>query len=306
MSFDIVWTKEFKLWERPRGYLRLMRARKKYGERLALGNPFSRGGMFRIVEGYQRKLERLKGIHEGRRCFILGNGPSLRKMDLSPLRDEITIGSNGIFKLFPKMRFHTTYLTMEDIAQCEDRRAETGEVRGPIKIFGLHNAYCVTPDENTLFMNVYLHQDGEQRFSEDCSTVVYLGSTITYINLQLAFHLGCDPVYLIGVDFNYGSIEKRMQPGRIVVTEELVQELSESHFDPSYHKVGGRFGVPYVDKQHRAYQKAEEVFRANGRRVFNAGIDSKLEVFEKVSFSDLFDHRKPETTIEADMEAVPA
>ena len=289
MSFDIVWTSAFKWWEKPLGYYRLLKARKNFGTRIRLGNPFTDGHLLCRAPGYQEKLRRLTNIHEGRRCFIMGNGPSLRKMDLSPLKNEITIGSNGIYKLFPRMGFHTTYLTMEDIAQCEDRRSDTKHIKGPIKIFALHNAYCVPPDDTTLFMNVYLHQDGEQKFSEDCSTIVYLGSTITYINLQLAFHLGCNPVYLIGVDFNYGPIEKKLDPGRITVTKEVLKDISQSHFDPQYHRVGSRFGIPHSDKQYRAFLKARSVYEACGRRIINAGVNSRLDVFEKVEFADLFD-----------------
>ncbi len=291
MSFDIVWTKHFKWWEKPLGYYRLLKARKNYGTRIAVSNPFTKGSLFQRVEGYQESLRRLCNIHEGRRCFVIGNGPSLRKMDLSPLRNEITIGSNGIYKLFPQMGFHTTYLTMEDIAQCEDRRHEIGSIKGPIKIFALHNAYCVPPDDSTLFMNIYLRQEGEQKFSEDCSAAVYLGSTISYINLQLAFHLGCDPVYVIGADYNYGRIEKRLKPCKIVITDNILEDLAETHFDPNYHRLGSRFGVPHVDKQYRAFQKAQEVFEKYGRRIYNAGRNSKLDVFEKVDYVSLFDEK---------------
>ena len=32
-----------------------------------------------------KRLMNLKGIHKGKDCFIVGNGPSLKKMDLSRL-----------------------------------------------------------------------------------------------------------------------------------------------------------------------------------------------------------------------------
>ena len=42
----------------------------------------------------RRKLRRLKDKYKGERCFILGNGPSLAKTDLSLLRNEYTFGLN--------------------------------------------------------------------------------------------------------------------------------------------------------------------------------------------------------------------
>ena len=36
----------------------------------------------------------LKNKYQGKRCFILGNGPSLKQQDLTLLKDEITFVSN--------------------------------------------------------------------------------------------------------------------------------------------------------------------------------------------------------------------
>jgi len=42
---------------------------------------------------------RLHLKHKGReRCFVIGNGPSIRDMDLSILADEVTIGANSFYK----------------------------------------------------------------------------------------------------------------------------------------------------------------------------------------------------------------
>src|SRR4051812_26387014 len=41
-----------------------------------------------------RQLLALRGKFAGKRCFIIGNGPSLRQMDLSPLEHEYTFGLN--------------------------------------------------------------------------------------------------------------------------------------------------------------------------------------------------------------------
>jgi hypothetical protein len=57
-----------------------------------------------------RRIAALRDAYRGKRCFIIGNGPSLRQMDLSPLRDEVTFGLNRIYLLFPELGFSTTFL----------------------------------------------------------------------------------------------------------------------------------------------------------------------------------------------------
>ena len=42
--------------------------------------------------------------------MIVGNGPSLAGMDLSPLRDEFTFGLNRSYLMFDRIGFNTTFL----------------------------------------------------------------------------------------------------------------------------------------------------------------------------------------------------
>ena len=58
----------------------------------------------RIIYGRNRRKEKkliksntsYKNIHKGQRCFILGNGPSMKSFDLGILHDEITFTVNQI------------------------------------------------------------------------------------------------------------------------------------------------------------------------------------------------------------------
>jgi hypothetical protein len=58
--------------------------------------PFTPGGAIRSA-----RLAALKDAHRGERCFLIGNGPSLKQTDLSLLKNEFTIGTNRIYLAFP-------------------------------------------------------------------------------------------------------------------------------------------------------------------------------------------------------------
>ena len=47
-------------------------------------------------------MRSLKDSHIGERCFIIGNGPSLKLSDLEALKGEFCFGMNRIYELFPK------------------------------------------------------------------------------------------------------------------------------------------------------------------------------------------------------------
>jgi len=57
-----------------------------------------------------KRLGELKDIHKGKRAFIIGTGPSLKKTDLSKLKNEITFGLNRSYVAFSQWGFSTTYL----------------------------------------------------------------------------------------------------------------------------------------------------------------------------------------------------
>ena len=54
-------------------------------------------------------LLKFSEIHNGQRCFLIANGPSLKKMDISPLKNEIVIGMNRIYLLTNKIDLHLDY-----------------------------------------------------------------------------------------------------------------------------------------------------------------------------------------------------
>jgi len=249
-------------------------------------------------DGYQQKIANLRNKHKGKRCFIIGNGPSLKKMDLTLLKDEITIGCNAIYTHFKKMGYSTTYWIMEDVVQFEKRRKDIKNIEGSIKFAALHNAYNFKADDSTIFFNASpvfslyndMWRDGLiPQFSKDFSSVVYLGGTIAYIMIQLAYFLGCDTIYLIGIDHNYGILPKifplNNEPHRsVTVTEENYDQVQKCHFDKKYYKIGDSIGIPNIRMQELAYNLAKKYIEEEGRKIINAGIDSKLGVFPKVNY----------------------
>jgi len=86
----------------PEGTLKFMR---RYGDSKTLMQCWLSPRYWESV----RRLRLFKNKHKGQRCFIVGNGPSLKEMDLAPLRNEFTFGLNRIYLLFESLGFATTY-----------------------------------------------------------------------------------------------------------------------------------------------------------------------------------------------------
>jgi 6-hydroxymethylpterin diphosphokinase MptE-like protein len=230
----------------------------------------------------RRKLTSLKGKFTGRRCFVMASGPSLLKCDLSLLRNEVTICSNAQYLIWDKMGFVPNFLTVEDRLVAEDRCDDLNSLRQVTKIFPLDLAYCLENSDNTVFVNFVREYKLFPKFSADFDKVVYWGGTVSALNLQLAYYLGCREIYLIGFDHEYKVPEKIDNP---VITSEADDV---NHVHPNYYGKGYRWHDPNLARMEQSYIEARRFFDANGVLIRNATVGGKLEVFERVDYASLF------------------
>jgi len=231
----------------------------------------------RWVESVER-LRRLRDRHAGKRGFIIGNGPSLKTMDLRPLRDEITFGLNRITLMFDRLGFETTYHVVVNplvISQCAE---EIGGLRMPHFVnWRMRDSVEFTP--STMFLES--RRSGALSFSFEPADRIWEGATVTYVAMQLAYHVGLTEVVLIGVDHSFAT---RGAPHSVVVS----QGPDQDHFDPGYFGKGFKWQLPDLATSEAAYRLARHCFEQDKRRIVDATVDGKLQVFPKVDFKSLF------------------
>lgn len=225
----------------------------------------------------RRQLSALKDQNQGQRCFIIGNGPSLKATDLARLREEATFGMNRIYLLFPELGFTTTYFLSVNnlvIEQCAE------EIRSlPIpKFLSWRARPFFTPTSDTVFLHSTYTGP---KFARDARGRLWEGATVTYVALQLAFHMGFKEAILIGVDHSFSTKGK----ANTTVTSE---GDDPNHFDAAYFGKGFRWQLPDLETSERAYRMAREAYEQAGRRVLDATIGGKLAVFPKVDYESLF------------------
>jgi hypothetical protein len=225
-----------------------------------------------------RRIGKLKNIHDGERCFIIGNGPSLSGMDLQPLRDEITFGLNRIYLLFPKINFATTYLVSVNKLVVEQFGNEIQQAESSLKFFSYDNRHWLEFDPNT----IYLYSRDGPRFYTNITKGIWQGATVTYVAIQIAYYLGIKQVILIGVDHSFSS---QGQPHKTVVS----QKMDTNHFDPDYFGKGVRWQLPDLETSEVAYRLAKEQFENDNRQILDATVNGKLSIFPKVNYATLFD-----------------
>lgn len=225
-------------------------------------------------------IEHFKNIHAGEPGWIVGNGPSLNEMELRFLGEKVNFCMNRIYLGEVQFGFTPKYYTVEDNFVAEDNSEEIDTLRYT-KFLPKDLEYCLSDADDVCWINFLRKYDDYPLFSDDASKVTYWGSTVTYLAIQLAFFMGCDPIYLIGVDFDYAVPDYADGPN---ITS---RGSDPNHFHPDYFGLGKRWHHPRLDLVRHFFIEARRFIENRGRRIFNAGIGGKLTVFERVNYLDV-------------------
>jgi hypothetical protein len=223
------------------------------------------------------KLLSYYNIHKGKRGVIVANGPSLKNTDLSLLKDEITIGMNRIYLSAEQNNFTPNYIVVQDIpVQLLQFREDYDDLMLP-KFFNWNARKHFTNKENLTF----IRSDYKPHFSTDLTNGSWGGHSVTNICLQLAYYMGFQEIYMVGKDHNY---EQTGVPGKLIkATGE-----EKNHFTKGYYKKGMGWRIPDYKGEELAYKMAKEAFENDGRKIYDATINGKLNIFPKVVYQDIF------------------
>lgn len=250
---------------------------------------------------YTNKVKKFQKKHCHERCFIIGNGPSLKIEDLEKIQKEISFASNAIYALYSHTNWRPTYYCAGDPIFCKEMMSDKMNLKKIID--GCQAAFTSIISEGILFRDdkdveqlYYLRRVNETsdsnspKFSIDCSEQTYLAGTITYDMLQLAVYMGIQEIYLIGMDCNY-SIERHLNG--TITRNNLANYMPEieSEAQNFYNAVFERHGqhcIADIDLQLAGYQSAKQYGDSHNIKIYNATRGGKLEIFPRINFDSLF------------------
>ena len=226
------------------------------------------------------RLCQYKGLHRGERCFIIGNGPSLRMEDLDVLAKhrEICFGLNLIHMAYHKTGWRPDYLCVSDTLTIKKNMEKI-----------IKNNYCPLfvadsflrfredkrLEERVLpFRKLYPNKKNhfECGFSVDITEGISNANSVAYYALQIAAYMGVEEIYLFGMDNSDWAL----------------------HFDEEYLAESDIFRKNFDEIAEsrmvsQAFRKAEEVSERYGFKIYNATRGGCLEAHERVDFDTLFE-----------------
>jgi hypothetical protein len=237
-------------------------------------------------------LRSFRNKYQGRRCFVIGNGPSLNTHDLDLLKDEISFGVNSLFYKFESDGFKPSFFMVEDSHVINDNIEEINKFHPHIHRFfptTYKSLFSDIKDTSFFQMNRGFYEKLSPnyhipRFSKDFEKRGYCGQSVTMLNLQLAYYMGFTEVYLIGMDFSYNIPESALISGNDIEST----EDDENHFHPDYFGKGKKWHDPQLEQVLANYENCKIQYELDGRKIYNATNGGKLEIFPRKDYNEIF------------------
>ena len=226
----------------------------------------------------KEKLAALKNTHENEVGWLIANGPSLRQMDLAALKNQITIGMNRIYLHKDIMGFIPRYYVCVNELLLEQFHPEIAELSS-VKFINWKKRFFFGLSNDTSF--IAFRNSIKDSFRDDLSQMLDTGGTVTFVALQLAYFLGLSKVIIVGLDHSFADI------GTPNSTQVRNTEEDLNHFHPNYFPKGSKWQLPDLKRSELSYELARAFYENNGRKIIDATIGGKCEVFEKANYIDL-------------------
>ncbi len=248
-----------------------------------------------------KKNKELKDIHKGKRCFIIGSGPSIKEQNLKLLKNEIVIPVNNFyvhhdFQEIMNGDCPKYYLTAPTHSP-QDRETwaqwlteiSTYVPSHTKMIFGI-NKYVDNIEsiirEYGIFQNheIYWYFPGTNRYIEkygfykrylDISRVVMEAGTASIYALIFAVYMGFEEIYLIGLDHSY--ICSNLNASKLRFYDNAIHQ--------KYEKLPSNMDM-FFDQGNIFFHY--QTIKSNCQsKIFNLSHRTLLDVFENCTFEEI-------------------
>ena len=251
-----------------------------------------------LLRGYSKSIDsehikKLHNVHQGQRCFIIGNGPSLTPNDLDRIKDEYSFAANRIYHIFDSTKWRPSYYVSIDstvipfeINNIKSKMSCPKFINYKAKVFG-------RKQEDNIW---YICLKGKFRINprdpvadtlnDDLSKYVTWVHTVTVTSIELAIYMGFKEIYLLGVDHSYAK--KVDRSGKVYDDPTVKSSYFEGMKDFQGKPDKGSVMFQYIESSNYSYELAKKFAQEKDVKIYNATRGGKLEIFERVNFDSLF------------------
>lgn len=232
--------------------------------------------------------------HRGSACFIIGNGPSLAKQNLSALAGMVTFVMSGFWRHPVVREWLPTYYCFADPlffdgsdAMANFFRELTQHIQDTKYLLPLVGRKAVVRQE--LIGRAQAYYVSFQGALDSCRTqkVDLCRATpgvmsVAQFAMLGAIYMGCRPIYLLGLDHDWlaqRGADRHFYKGK------TIEGHAEAH--------GNLDAIPYredlesVLKLWKGYEKLRAIAKNHNTEIVNATAGGFLDVFPRVTYEEI-------------------
>ena len=249
-----------------------------------------------VVEKLIRNNERLASINSGKRCFILGNGPSVKDIDLTQLKGELIFSvsngylHNGFSDICPKYHCvpQVTYgrMTEHDVVEWFK---EMHDNIGLAELFlneseaELVERYGLFQGRTINYVALLENFDAWQgREVINISKPIPRCQSVPVMALMIAMYMGVKEIILLGVD--HSELKTRRYGYPFMLKVQHGKDMSVGHDDRVVNTMHD--DLQSYARLWREYRVLRQISNENSIQIINANNTSELDEFPRESLVD--------------------
>lgn len=235
----------------------------------------------------------LKNKHKNNRCFVLGNGPSLKKQDISLLKNEITFVMNAFWKhpvinrdwqpnyyCLADPLFFDGSESMNKFFQSLKKNIKNSIFIVPNNAKKIIEEQKLLPDDRTY----YVEFEANRKFENiDLTNQIPSVQSTSQLAIETAIYMGCSPIYLLGLDHDWlahRGMERHFYQGKTIEDHLIAHgDLSKSRYKDE---------LEACLRLWQKYEKLLDLADKKGINIYNATEGGFLDAFPRVKYKSLF------------------
>lgn len=237
------------------------------------------------------RLEQMKNSHQGERCFLIGNGPSLSADDLNLLQDEYTFGTNMVYKIFDKTNWRPSFHCVSDTIYASKLGLELSNmIKAPL--FTTEKTYRrmrKKPIDTT-----YIHTIQSERYKVRGNIFAYcmVKATVLSLAAEMAFHMGFKEIYLLGVDCTNPHDKKGHFTDNYTTKEVAETDINRIKTRMKTNTLTTKqIGEHIIDRSMEVYALLDKYSKQHDVQIYNATRGGNLEIFPRVKLEDVLENK---------------
>ena len=231
----------------------------------------------------KNNINELHSIHKSKRCFLIGNGPSVRLGDLEFLKNEITFCCNRFHLCYHDTSFRPTYIVSADDFMIKDFGMEISKSaieNNQKAFFGMVKDPRPYVIRNDSMFWIRLNRDRPFKPSTNILKSIGNGGATLLFAAQIAMYMGMNEMYLYGVDHNFKNYQ-------LSKTSKLNSAQGDGNHFISNYRAGKSWVPPTTTFTEASYQALGSQLSSNGGFLKNASRESALPHIERIGFDSI-------------------